>query len=99
MTNKNYVVGSASVLIALSILFVSNAYATPFCDGNSLYDNITINGNEIDVLIDTCETACFDESLLGLGQAGCQENETVLAILIIVVGLGVFSLVAWVIKR
>lgn len=85
-------------ILLITVLAVS-VEASPYCDGNVLYDNITVNGNEITVLIENCAGNCTNESISGLGNPGCEETELEMGALIIFIGLALFSLIMWVLKK
>ena len=87
MNPKKIFVVSVLVIIATISLFVGETMAVDYCDGDDLYENITVDGTTINILSESCEYGCENITWSTLGNAGCVENpmmKVIIGIIIVV---------------
>ena len=85
MDNKKIFVVSVIVIIATIILFVGEVVAIDYCDGDDLYENITVDGTTINLLSESCEYGCENVTWTTLGNPGCVENPIMTVIIGIII--------------
>lgn len=74
-----------SVMMFSLLLAVLPVDAIDYCDGDDLYENITVDGTTISILSESCEYGCENVTWTTLGNPGCVENPLMTVIIGIII--------------
>ena len=74
-----------SVMVFSLLLAVLPVDALNYCDGDNLYENITVDGTVINLLVESCDRGCENITWSTLGNPGCVENPLMVVIIGIII--------------